>query len=814
MFFHYGGVMAKFKFNLLASIVISNICMWNACCAETVSLELEAVGKDETAALGKLKTSALRTELASILSRDELVKNAAQIRSEIFLKADEFVTVSDNLQYVNEGGKVTARGTVSVDRDRISAVLGRNGINTAGPAVSDRTESVATVSPAETPETESAESQQGTGTQTAENPVPPEQKISSEPSVNPSEQKDPSAPEALIQAKVSSDPELNKKFQQKISVTLTKIEELEDFLKQGADPNATVTVSQVYSKKIKENRSAEVPLIYKYLTYSNVKTEVVKLLIKYGAYYNWESEDGRLSVAKQILSKGDDELIAYWLSLNPDLKRLRQLNQWSSRDDDDRESLLYLWLQDGKRIKTPQHLAVFNRLMELGLSPNELIGVQNLYLLYFAYSKGGIDYLNAAIDHGADPNLYTQFESGAFYLIAEENDPVSLKNYFAHGGKTATENDPSFLSTYFSIRYRNSYNLNRRTADAEQLRKADASLDFVKAMIEAGSDYNYETADGKSTIAEAMMRQPVEIVDYWAGLKPDLRKLKKYDTLKQELLVNWMNNKAVGEPKHLEITGKLIDLGCDPSARNGNHSIVETAYEKGGLPYVSLLFEKGADPDFKDAYGNPLLFWAAERRDPQLLKLFATAGADFNAADKYGKNVLFEYVNKKDTDPEFIRNLLDAGCDADFVRASKGTTVLMEAVSDYRDLNLPVVDVLLSRVKNINAVSKTGKTALILAVEEPKVPDEAVILKLIKAGADVNLADQDGATALTFAIVRGLEPVIRLLQENGADTEKALSVKTTVKVNGEKVEKTLKQMILETDNEKAAAIRQMLKDYL
>ena len=333
-------------------------------------------------------------------------------------------------------------------------------------------------------------------------------------------------------------------------------------------------------------------------------------------------------------------------------------------------------------------------------------------------------------------------------------------------------------------------------------------------MIEAGSDYNYETADGKSTIAEAMMRQPVEIVDYWAGLKPDLRKLKKYDTLKQELLVNWMNNKAVGEPKHLEITGKLIDLGCDPSARNGNHSIVETAYEKGGLPYVSLLFEKGADPDFKDAYGNPLLFWAAERRDPQLLKLFATAGADFNAADKYGKNVLFEYVNKKDTDPEFIRNLLDAGCDADFVRASKGTTVLMEAVSDYRDLNLPVVDVLLSRVKNINAVSKTGKTALILAVEEPKVPDEAVILKLIKAGADVNLADQDGATALTFAIVRGLEPVIRLLQENGADTEKALSVKTTVKVNGEKVEKTLKQMILETDNEKAAAIRQMLKDYL
>lgn len=514
MFFHYGGVMAKFKFNLLASIVISNICMWNACCAETVSLELEAVGKDETAALGKLKTSALRTELASILSRDELVKNAAQIRSEIFLKADEFVTVSDNLQYVNEGGKVTARGTVSVDRDRISAVLGRNGINTAGPAVSDRTESVATVSPAETPETESAEPQQGTGTQTAENPVPPEQKISSEPSVNPSEQKDPSAPEALIQAKVSSDPELNKKFQQKISVTLTKIEELEDFLKQGADPNATVTVSQVYSKKIKENRSAEVPLIYKYLTYSNVKTEVVKLLIKYGAYYNWESEDGRLSVAKQILSKGDDELIAYWLSLNPDLKRLRQLNQWSSRDDDDRESLLYLWLKDGKRIKTPQHLAVFNRLMELGLSPNELIGVQNLYLLYFAYSKGGIDYLNAAIDHGADPNLYTQFESGAFYLIAEENDPVSLKNYFAHGGKTATENNPSFLSTYFSIRYRNSYNLNRRTADAEQLRKADASLDFVKAMIEAGSDYNYETADGKSTIAEAMMRQPVEIVDY------------------------------------------------------------------------------------------------------------------------------------------------------------------------------------------------------------------------------------------------------------------------------------------------------------
>ena len=56
--------MRKFKSSLIASIIIGNFILGGSCAFAVTSYSLEAKGKNENAALGKLKTSAIREELA------------------------------------------------------------------------------------------------------------------------------------------------------------------------------------------------------------------------------------------------------------------------------------------------------------------------------------------------------------------------------------------------------------------------------------------------------------------------------------------------------------------------------------------------------------------------------------------------------------------------------------------------------------------------------------------------------------------------------------------------------------------------------
>ena len=267
------------------------------------------------------------------------------------------------------------------------------------------------------------------------------------------------------------------------------------------------------------------------------------------------------------------------------------------------------------------------------------------------------------------------------------------------------------------------------------------------------------------------------------------------------------------QPKHLELTEKLIDLGCDP---NGI-SLVRVVYEKGGIDYVRLFVEKGADLNEKRR-DTPIVFDAFETKDRELIKLFIDSKVDINTANKYGESMLYAAVDEDKYDIEMIKYLIDLGADVNFVRKSKGITVLMNAVKDYSTVKEDVVELLLSRGANPNAVDGRNRTALIFAISEPKEPSLRVIEKLLKAGADVNLKDQDGATSLSYAIGRNNIELIKLLQANGGDMALALSVSTKIKEgkgsDAKYVEKSLKDMLNETDKPEIQAMKDYLKDYL
>ncbi len=779
--------------------------------AAKTDYDLEASGKNEAAALGNLKMQALRTEMARHLSQDEIKSNAKIIRTEIFLKIDDFVSEAGEISYTQNEKKVIARGRISVDDEKLLAALGKTPLAKSNGA------------------TETASGNSGSGSEVASsaggNNIASEKSETVTPE-NPPETNVPAGAvtatgyEALKEYQGEASPEDNDKFRRMVLYSSTKPEDIRKALENGANPNIMIAEDFGYSSKLKKQLTEEVPLLYKYVSWQSAKLEVVKLLIEYGAWYNWENPAGTISMAELFL-KGREEFLEYWLSLNPDLRRLKNLSLWDVHleREDKQKHLLLDFMQRKDSLKTLDHLTVFNKLLDLGLSPNEKIVLHNCYLPYKVYAKAlegrespddGKKYLVALLDHGADPNLYTSYENSILYLAARDNDAELLKKALARGASITPEGTESYLLSYFSLMYQKAY----RGEDGSY------SLDFIKAAVDAGGDINFESEDGKRTVAEQLFtrRSSPEIIAYWIGLKPDLKKLKSWDKLKSEALENWLDFKSIGEPRHLELTGKLFDMGFEPGVRDGNHLMLERAYEKGGLPYARLFLERGADPNAVNAYKAPLIFWAAETGNPELLRLFKEFKADFNAVNDHGESVLYDAVSKDEPKMELIAVLIENGADLNFTRVRNEKSVLMLAVSDRSATKEQAVDLLLKNGANPNAANSRGRTALMMAVSEPRNPSLKVIESLLNAGAVIDTQDKDGATALTYAIASNHPGAVRLLMEKGADPEKALAPGHEMKIGkgkDAKMEyKTLKDLVRETDKPELKELKELLARYL
>jgi quinoprotein dehydrogenase-associated probable ABC transporter substrate-binding protein len=209
---------------------------------------------------------------------------------------------------------------------------------------------------------------------------------------------------------------------------------------------------------------------------------------------------------------------------------------------------------------------------------------------------------------------------------------------------------------------------------------------------------------------------------------------------------------------------------------------------------VKFLIGKGADVNAPDSQGFQPLHIAARQRHEELVKLLLTFKADVNAVDKNGMTpllyaVMRDYVptikvlieNGADIEKvgaegyvplsvaiaedkfEAAKALMDAGANVNTPAGPDGLTPLMVAASQTapaegavflpsstRPIN--IAEGLIERKADLNAKSKAGVTALMIAAANNNPP---MIGLLIDAGADVNAKDNQGKTAADIAQANG-----------------------------------------------------------
>ena len=163
------------------------------------------------------------------------------------------------------------------------------------------------------------------------------------------------------------------------------------------------------------------------------------------------------------------------------------------------------------------------------------------------------------------------------------------------------------------------------------------------------------------------------------------------------------------------------------------------------------------------------LVTAAGRGDLPAVNALLKAGADVNAGSRPAL-----YVAAMVGNLDVVRALLAAKPDLDWRDPMVGTTALMQAIAPWRD-NFPgrlpfprgrwdIAQLLVEAGANVNVMSKTGVTALMLVAEESSPRSLAMVQALLAAHADINGGCTTGVRQGLTALSNSPPPTLESLQ--------------------------------------------------
>jgi ankyrin repeat protein len=287
-------------------------------------------------------------------------------------------------------------------------------------------------------------------------------------------------------------------------------------------------------------------------------------------------------------------------------------------------------------------------------------------------------------------------------------------------------------------------------------------IETIRALIDAGADVNVRNSGGATSLILAASFGHIETILTLIDAGADVDSETTLDVSGPP--VGSTALMASAHEGHLKAALALILANADLNAENRKGQTALTLAKKNGHAEIVEVFEKAdrAKSAAKKALGKEMIS-AVKKGKMDYAKLLIKYGVDVNEKDKKGKTALIWAIENGSI--KITQMLLDAGAGANTPDSVYGATPLM--VAAQKDSN-ETLRLLLRFGADVNRKAKgdakgegAGWTALMAAAMAGSADG---VSQLLRAGADPDIVNSAGKTALEIAIKEGAKEVIRLME--------------------------------------------------
>lgn len=426
------------------------------------------------------------------------------------------------------------------------------------------------------------------------------------------------------------------------------------------------------------------------------------------------------------LETNDDEQIPFVLALSstPMIRDLFIVERFSDMSDDDGNGILHL------AVKNSASPAVIEQIIEVGADPQK----QNMVgrtAVHMAVENGRTDQLSILL--GAGGNLFTKDIRGTTPILLAANTHPDVLVWML---EEKTDNGGFRDELGNTILHHLS---------------EWGTVSAVNLALQSGATPSVRNGKGKTPLHLSVSRDNSDTVA--ALLRAGANPQSKDDLGNTPLHLIVANRQT-------DIGRALIRAGADTDARNSvGQTPLLVAVLSDGMMATTLLLNAGADARLTDENGSAPIHAAVRVGSEEKVALLTHYNMDLTVRDGDGDTPLHIALRKNEY--EIAERLLFWNPTL-FARNGRGKTPIEIMLGQGSEV---VSRILTARIAAL--VDDTGNSIVHYAIDSTYPPE--VLESVIRSGADLNVRNNQGISALGKSVDRANIDALRLLLENGAD---------------------------------------------